>query len=376
LVYTLTDADKFIVNAICFTSFLLVFTKTDIHKVVFTGSDFKTYASTTEALLSFTWNWQWFSSNESYDLPVYNYKDTLLYFWAGNKLFSVWNTLAAVSTSDTFRKWTKIIWFTFLNSSLKIYINYLNVSSELKFWTETQSDSIEYYNRIFKAVTTDWQIDYVVCTDWLWLYNGVNWTKLFDYNFVDFGKTWSIYVPPQNLISLDPHFVYIAYNKNIIKRWKKFTNLAYWFSISAVEANNLTAISDKMTNAWTLYYASDDKKWYYQSTTYKTTWYIELVIFFGETMEKFKKMDRIFNAIEVLTWCSIDVYFSVNWATYPWTANFSIAPQTEKFKELFANELWWLDYYWIKAKIVINWNGTISPKLYEFTTISEYQKNI
>jgi len=376
LVYTLTDADKFIVNAICFTSFLLVFTKTDIHKVVFTGSDFKTYASCTEALLSFTWDWQWFSTNESYDLPVYNLDDALLYFWAWRHLYSLEPTLVWVVTEKPAQKWCKIVWLSWLNSTLKVYINYLNVNSQLIFYAKTQSDIMHYKNRVFKAVTTDWQLDYVVCSDWLWLYNWVNWTKLFNYNFSDFGKTWSIYVPPQNIISIDPYFIYIAYNKNIIKRWKKYTNLSYWFSISSVEANNITAISDELTMSWTLYYASDDKKWYYQGTTYKTTWYMELVIYYWETMEKLKKIDRIFNAIEVLTWCSIDVYFSINWAAYWWTANFSIAPQTEKFKELFDNELWWLDYHWIKAKIVINWNWTISPKLYEFTTISQYEKNI
>jgi hypothetical protein len=180
LVYTLTDADKYILNAICFTSFLLIFTATDIHKITFTGNDFKTFASCTEAILSYTGDYTWFSTEESKDLPICNYKDTLLYFGAGNKLYSIWNTLTAVSTSDTFRKWTKIVWFTFLNSSLKIYINYLNVSSELKFWTETQSDGMEYANRVFKSVVTDWQVDYVLCTDWLRMYNWVNWTKLFN----------------------------------------------------------------------------------------------------------------------------------------------------------------------------------------------------
>jgi hypothetical protein len=376
LVHTLVDADNFILNAICFTSFLLVFTATDIHKIAFTGNDFKTFAACTEAILSYTGDYTWFSTNESKDLPIYNYKDTLLYFWAGNKLYSIGNTLSAVSTSDTFRKGTKMVWFTFLNSSLKIYINYLNVSSELKFWTETQSDGMEYSNRVFKAVESDWQVDYVICTDWLRMYNGVNWTKLFNYNLIDFWKSWSLYYVPQNLICLDPYFVYIAYNKNIFKFWKKFTNIWYWFSISSIEANNITAISDKLTIAWTLYYTGDNKKWYYQWTTYKTTGFFEWIIYFGDSMEKQKKVDRIFNAFDIPTWCSLDFYFSVNWAAYWATPKFSIPTTTEKYRELFANELSNLTYHRIKVKCVLNWSWTATPKVYEFTMLSWYVKNI
>lgn len=376
LVHTLADADKYIINAICFTSFLLVFTATDIHKIEFTWNDFKTFASCTEAILSYTWDYTGFSTNESKDLPIYNFKDTLLYFGAGNKLFSVWNTLSAVSTSDTFRKGTKIIWFSFLNSNLKIFINYLNVWSELKYRTETQSDWMEYDDKVFKAVISTWQLDYVVCNDGLRLFNGVNGTKLFDYDFTDFWHTGSLYMIPQNLIAMNPRFVYIAYNKLIIKFWKKFTNLSYWFSISSTEANNITSLNGKLTLAGTLYYASDDKKWYYQWTTYKTSWYLEWIQFFGETMEKIKKVDRVFNAFETPTNTSIDVYFSVDWWAYPDDPKFTIAASSQKRKELFANELQNLTYHWIKVKLVLKWNWTVTPKLYEFTMFSEYIKNI
>ena len=375
LVHTLSATDKYILNASCFTNNVLVFTKTEIHKITFTGNDFKTWNSINEAVLTYTWDYTGFSTNESKDLPIYNYKDTLLYFGAWNKLFSIGNTISAVSTSDTFRKWTKIIWFSFLNSSLKIYINYLNVSSELKFWTETQSDWIEYANRVFKSVVSDWQLDYVVCTDWLWLYNWVNWTKLFNYNFIEFGKSWTLYYIPQNLMCIDPFFVYMAFGKNIIRFGRKFTNLSHWFSISSIEANYITAISDKLTAAGILYYTWSNKVWYYQWSNYKTTGYIEWIVFYWETMEKIKKVSSVFNAFSIPTWCSIAVYFSVNWWNYPATANFTTTTTAEKFRELFENELNNLTYHWIKVKIVLNWSWTATPKLYEFTMLSSYVKN-
>jgi len=63
---------------------------------------------------------------------------------------------------------------------------------------------------------------------------------------------------------IDPYFWYIAYNKNIFKFGKKFTNLPNGFSVSSVETNNITAISDKLTITGTLYYADDTKEIYYQ----------------------------------------------------------------------------------------------------------------
>jgi hypothetical protein len=377
LAHTLADADKYILNAVCFTTFLLVFTATDIHKITFTGNDFKTFGSCTEAILSFTSSYQWFWTNESKDLCIYNFKDTILYFSAGNILYSVWNTLAAVSTSETLRKWAKIVWLSFLNSNLKIYVNYLNVASSLYFWNETASDSINYNNRVFKSVVSDWQLDYVVCSDWLYIYNGYSGDKLFNYNFNDFWKSWSWYYVPQNLMGIDPYFWYIAYNKNIFKFWKKFTNLQSAFSISSVEANNITAISDEIPIAWTVYYSSDDKKTFYQWSTYKTTGYVEWIVFYWDAMEKLKKIDRIFNAFDIPTWCSIEVYFDKEWAGYPATPNYTItASTTLKYKELFANELSNLTNHRIKPKFVLNGTGAVSPKFYEFAMFSEYIKNI
>ena len=377
LVYTLTDADKFILNAICFTTFLLIFTSTDIHKITFTWNDFKTYASTSEAILSFTGDYTGFSANESKDLCVYNFKDSLLYFSAGNKLFSVGNTLTAVSTSETFRKWSKIVWITFLNSNLKIYINYLNVNSSLYFWNETSSDSINYKNRVFKAVTTDWQLDYVVCADGLYIFNGYTWEKLFNYNFNDFWKSGLNYFVPQNLMSIDPYFRYVAYNKIIFKFGKKFTNLPNWFSISSVETNNITAISDEITVVWDLYYADDTNIVYKQSSsTYKTTWYLEGIVFYGDIMEKLKQIDRIFNAFEIPAGCSIDVYLSVNWWAYPALPNYTLTAWTLNYKEFFANQLPNLSNHRIKPKIVLKGNWTSTPKLYEWYMLETYIKNI
>jgi len=374
LAHTLVDADKFILNAICFTSYLLVFTATDIHRITFTGNDFKTYASISEALLSFTGDYTGFGTNESKDLCVYNFKDSILYFSAGNKLFSVGNTLAAVSTSETFRKWSKVVGITFLNSNLKIYINYLNVSSSLYFWNETSSDSINYRNRVFKAATTDGQLDYVVCSDGLYIYNGYTWEKLFNYNFNDFGKSGANYFVPQNLMSIDPYYRYIAYNKNVFKFGKKFTNLPNGFSVSSVEADNITAISDEMTVIGDLYYADDTLKVWKQSTTaYKTEWYIEGIVFYWDIMEKIKKIKKVFNAFDIPTWCSIEVYFSVEWEAYPVTPKYTLAAWTGKRrKEQFENELQNLTNHRIQPKIVLKGNWTVSPKLYEWFMLSEY----
>ena len=55
---------------------------------------------------------------------------------------------------------------------MKIYINHYNTNSKLSFWNETSSDFILYNNKVFKSVTTDGQLDYVVATDGLYIYSG------------------------------------------------------------------------------------------------------------------------------------------------------------------------------------------------------------
>lgn len=96
LKHTLSDSDKYIMNAICYTGFVLFFTRTKIHKIAFTGSDYITRSSVTENILSYTGDYVWFSSKADNDLPMYNYKDKMLYFGAGNKLFSIKISASAV----------------------------------------------------------------------------------------------------------------------------------------------------------------------------------------------------------------------------------------------------------------------------------------
>lgn len=379
LVHTLTISDKVILNAICFTNYVLFFTSWAIHKIAFTGDDFKTFASCTENLLSFTGSYKWFSANESKDLVLYNYKDSLLYLWAWNKLFSIGNTLSAVSLSETYRIWSKIVWMSFLNSNLKVYINYMNVNGILHFWNEASSDSLVYKNRVFKAITTDWQLDYVVCADWLYIYNGFSGEKLFDYNFNDFGKSWSWYFVPQNLLCIDPYYWYVAYNKNIFKFWKKFTNLPNWFSLYWKESNNITAISDELTINWSLTYWCDVPSAYIVSpSVYKATWYMEWIVFYWDTMEKIKKVDRVFIAYSIPAWWKIEIYLSVDWQSYPASPNITIDNSSVKWKELFANELNNLTFHWIKPKIVFTNPSPYSTswKMYEFSMFSEYIQNI
>ena len=376
LVYTMTWLDKNILNAITFTDLLVFFTATKVHKIEFTWDDFKTFASCTEDVLTFAAWYQWFSANESYNLPVYNYKDTLLYRGAGKYLYSSWNTLSAASTSETFRTWAKIVWLTFLNSNMKVYINYMNVASNLYFWREDVSDSTEYKNIVFKAVVSDGTTDYVVCSDGLYLFNWYAKTKLHNYNFSDFGKSWSNYYIPQNLLWLDPYFFYVSYNKTIFKFGRKFSDLRYAFSISSIETNNITSLVENTPIGWYIYYADDSDDVYVESSsTYKTEWYLEWIVFYGDSMEKKKKIDHVFEAFEIPTNTSIELYFSIDGAAYPWTANVVLPAQTTKWQLIAANELENYSYQRVQVKIVLKSNWSATPKQYEFTSVSEYLEN-
>lgn len=375
LVYTMVWADKVILNAICFTNLVLYFTAGKMHKITFTGDDFKTFASSTEDVLTFTTAYQWFSTNESKDIVLYNLKDTLLYVWAGNKLFSAWNTLSAFSTSETFRRGAKIVWLTYLNSNLKIYVNYMNVSSSLYFRKETVSDSNDYKNIVFKSVISDWSDDYVVCSDGLYLWNWYSKTKLHNYVMSDFGKSWSNRYNPQNMLWLDPYFFYVIYNKVIMKFGRKFSELPYAFSISSIETENLVSISQEVTVTGNLYYSNDQSTAHVQWSTYKTEWYLETIIFFGSSMDRKKLIEKAFCACEIPTNASIEIFADLNWWWYPVTANVTMAAQTEKFRDIFGNELLNSQYNWIKIKIVLKGNWSVTPKHWELSIQSKYVWN-
>lgn len=376
LVYTMVWADKVILNAICFTDLVLYFTAWKMHKIEFTGDDFKTFASSTEDVLTFTTAYQWFSTNESKDIALYNFKDTLLYVWAGNKLFSAGNTLSAFSTSETFRRGAKIVWLTYLNSNLKIYVNYMNVSSSLYFRKETVSDSNDYRNLVFKSVISDWADDYVVCSDGLYMFNWYSKTKLHNYVMSDFGKSGNNRYVPQNMVWLDPYFFYVIYNKIVMKFGRKFSELPYAFSISSIETNNLVSISQEMTVTGNLYYSDDTNAVAVKSSSaYKTEWYLESIIFFWSSMNRKKLIDNAFSAFEIPTNASIEIYVSINGAAYPWTPNVTMAAQTEKFRDAFWNELLNSPYNWVKIKIVLKGNGTVTPKQWELTITGTYIGN-
>lgn len=374
LVHTLAAADKEILNAITFGNYLLVFTQDKIHRISFTGNDFKTYASISENHLSFTPDYEGFGSNYQKDMPVYNFKDTLLYWGAGNKLFSSGNTLSAASTSETFRRWSKIVWLTFQNSSLKIYVNYMDVSSSLYYWRETNSENTDYNNKVFKAVCSDWSQDYVVCSDGMYIFNGYGYVKVHDLDFEDFGKSWSTYNVPQNLVWLDPRFWYVAYNKNIYKFGKRYQDLGYAFSLAHVEDHNITALSQEALSTGNLFYADDQSDAYVLWSWYKTEWYLEGIVFFGASMEKQKIIDRAFNAYNIPENCSMEVFISIDWEAYPWTANYTISAWNWR-KEVFANELYNLAYRWVKVKLVLKSDWSWTPETYEFTMLSKYVNN-
>jgi hypothetical protein len=319
-----------------------------------------------------------FTSAYSYDLPVYNYSDSILYRGAWNKLFSTPNSFASVSTPLTLPVGDKIVGLSFLNSNLKIYVNHYNTNSKLFFWNETSSDHILYNNKVFKAVTTDGQLDYVVCSDGLYIFSGYQGVKVFDNDFSTFWVSWAVNCIPQNLIALDTYTWYIAHEHKLYRFGKKYTSLKNGIIVDKLFTNHITAMWEFIVYAWTAFVATDDKKVYSKSSTlYNTTWYLETTVFYWDTMEKRKRVNRIFNAFTVNAGETLQFFFSIDGANYPWSPQFTITDSTRKRQEFFEAQLTWLTNHWVKVKIVFNWITTFitSPTLYEFDMFEDLIEN-
>jgi len=378
LVHTLAIADKKILNAVTFGNYVIFFTSAAFHKITFTWNDFKTFTSCTESVGAFTASYLGFTTANSYDLPVYNYSDSILYRGAWNKLFSTPNTFASVSTPLTLPVWDKIVGLSFLNSNLKIYVNHYNTNSKLFFWNETSSDHILYNNRVFKAVTTDGQLDYVVCSDGLYIFSGYQGVKVYDNDFSTFWVSWSVNCIPQNLMWLDTYTRYIAHEHKLYRFGKRYTSLKNGMIVDKLFTDHVTAIGEFIVYAWTVFLATDSKKAYNKSSTiYNTTWYLETVVFYWDTMEKRKRVKKIFNAFSLNAWETIQFFFSVDWATYPWSPQFTMTDSTVKWKEYHQAELTGLTNHRVKVKIVINWVTTYitTPTLYEFDMFEDLIEN-
>lgn len=378
LVHTMALADKKILNAITFSTFVVVFTSWALHKITFTGDDFKTFASIAESALTFTAEFQGFTAADSLDFPVYNYSDSILYRGGGKYLFSTPNTFISVSTSLTLPTGDKIVGLSFLNNNLKIYVNHLNTNSKLFFWNDVSSDHIIYNNRVFKAVTTDGQLDYAVCTDGMYIFSWYQWVKVYDADFSEFGLSWAVNCVPQNLIGIDPYFFYVGYEHKLYKFGKRYTSLKNGVIIDKLFADHITAMSPLVVYKGTTFVATDDVEVLKKSDThYCTTGYLETTQFYGETMEKIKRVNRIFLAYSLITGESFDIYFSVNGWAYSGTADLTIDNGALKWKEFFKAQLTGLTNHWIKVKIVFKgvtpW--TTTPTLYEYDMFEEYIEN-
>lgn len=379
LVHTLAIADKKILQAVTFSTFVIFFTSWAFHRITFTSNDFKTFASCTETVQSFTASYQWFTAADSLDFPVYNYSDSLLYRGGGRYLFNTPNTFATVSTPLTLPIWDKIVGLSFLNSNLKIYVNHYNTNSKLFFRNEIASDHIIFDNKVFKGVVTDWQLDYVVCTDWLYIFSWYQGVKVFDNDFSTFWLSWAVNCIPQNLLGMDPYFWYVGHEHKLYKFWKKYTSLKNWIVVDKLFANHITALWERIVYSWTVFMASDDKKAYSKSLTlYNTTWYLETAVFYWTTLEKRKRVNKIFSAFKLISWETIQFFFSIDWAAYPWSPQFTISNYNDKRKEYYKSELTWLTNHRVKVKIVINSVTTYitTPTLLEFDMFEEFIDNI
>jgi hypothetical protein len=129
-----------------------------------------------------------------------------------------------------------------------------------------------YKNRVFKAVTTDGQLDYVVCADGLYVHSGYQYVKVYDKDFSTFGKVGTNYFIPCNLTGIDAHYRYICDNYSLWKYGKKFTSIKNSaVCLDKLFTNRLTAITESM-EVEKVYAATDNKKAILRSTTrYNTT---------------------------------------------------------------------------------------------------------
>jgi hypothetical protein len=117
------------------------------------------------------------------------------------------------------------------------------------FWNETSSDKILYKNKVFKAVTTDGQLDYVVCSDGLYIFSGYQGVKVYDNDFSTFGTSGAVNCVPSNLIGLDTYTWYVAHEHKLYRFGKKYTSLKNGIIVDKIFTDHITAMLEDIVYA-------------------------------------------------------------------------------------------------------------------------------
>lgn len=340
--------------------------------------------------------------------------DDRLYFWAGNILYytsSSWGWLLAPLVQYT-ATWNESIYY------LSQYLDQLKMYTFNT--TGVQWDTIQYmlhkgvpnvyqYKQIFPQLSvdrgcSDWGNDYFF-NEWALIeprrvgvfswpsmqylyYENNNDDRL---NFSWWGmemKAWLVYIPwSSRTVTGWVNKSWIFVFGKMLPQYPSSMNLLYhdpsddtdildiefwWSSVQWVILSR---------GGWKVYRAYNEwfrKNW---QTGFSTLWEIVSKKFYGDTMIYRKKIDNFWIACQIPTWCSIDVYYSMNEWSFQLVQTITPTSLVGRRQRVFTNQMQALtptfdeEFEICQYKLVLNGTGTETPIVYEFNTFYSLIKN-
>ena len=322
-----------------------------------------------------------------YWIPVVNYQNTVLYFWAGNFLNRVDNAYTVIAQSITFRSNEVVKHLWQFQDQIKIYTSIswpfqIKGESYQYFWNQiwTQPQNVFAVEWVYiRSWLTDWPYDYIIAwfdslRSQLYVFS---WSQkklihrnpsIFVWSKRKFAYSWGI---TANNYSNGFAFFAVSLWANVqaIQYYWKFFE---WLPIASnlwITIPNITPITAMASTPSALYFALDNKlyiAWVFDPSIYSSSWFLETRRYYGEEMSILKKVEEFNISYELPNaFCSINVYVILeNW-TQVLIAN--ITDTTKLFRRVYQNEFLnpvpFFNYAQMKFELLWDWLTT--PILYE-----------
>lgn len=364
-----------ILNAIPFTNDrIIIITINDIYQLNLT-----TDTTTIIGALSYTWI--------GVKRPAVVFADSL-YFGNGNQVRVIDSTLLTNLSPIVLLEGEVIVYMSAFIDQIKIYSHQIfnNPGDAYQYVWDGVSDFVQYINYIPNAEIVSWATDsgtdYIAIDSsysnlyafsWVQKQLIFSWIK-WNFDATPFGTNQQVGLAKDNCVYMIGNSV-TWWNNGLYKLWKP-TNVSP-YSLSFI-GSQITPVYEVIYSFGRFIYAASDKNVYRIFTgggtlnaIYPTTWYIDTLEWFGDTMSQLKKLNRIKIAYQLANGTTIQIRASFDGDSYILLD--TITDTSSRYKEVYANSMTTIPYFnYMKYRITLTSSvNSNTPILFEIATFYE-----
>lgn len=330
----------------------------------------------------------------------------VIYRWVGNILY--------YTNSSIF--WLPQVQYTASSNEEIYYISqYLDQLRVYTFLWTNDWDTIQYmlhkwvtnqyqYRQIFPQVRlvyacTDWPNDYFVNISnldvtKLWVFSWPNYQRLYKETNQDWrlsfnsgmrSKEWLVYIGWSSKGITD-----WTYRKWIFISWKYLPQYPNSINVLYADTDQDDVIDLEFwedgivfSKANKVYTGNNEgvlsrPTW---SARYSTQWELTSRKFYGESMAYRKKIDEFWLAWDIPSWCSVDVYYSVDDGNRQFAQTIDSTTIESRRQRVFTSQISKVNpnfnekFHSCQYKLVLKWNWFTTPIVYELNTFYSMYQN-